>query len=54
MKKNIFHTRVDLGVVWFFEAKLLEVCIPPLQPSIAEEGDQTAATCNKKFICFLT
>ncbi|CAI9303386.1 unnamed protein product [Lactuca saligna] len=33
----------DLGVVCFFKEKLLEVCGPPLQSSVAEEVEQTAA-----------
>lgn len=47
-------TNTSLGVVCFFEAKMFEVCGPPLQPSVTEERDQTVAACNKKFICFLT
>lgn len=43
-----------LGAVCFFETKIHEVCEPPLQPSTGEEVDQTAATCNKKSVCFLT
>lgn len=40
------------GVVCFFEAKMPEVCGPPLQLFVAEEVDQTAATFNKKYVCF--
>ncbi|CAI9277596.1 unnamed protein product [Lactuca saligna] len=35
-------------------AKMSEICGSPLQPSVAEEVDQTAAPFNKKYVCFLT
>ncbi|KAL4584266.1 hypothetical protein LXL04_008862 [Taraxacum kok-saghyz] len=37
-----------LGGVGFFEAKTSAVCGPHLQPSAAEEVDQTSAVCKKK------
>lgn len=43
----------DLGVAYFFEAKMFDVYGPPLDPSVAEKMDQTTATCNEKCVCFL-
>lgn len=45
------------GLVWgravcFFEAKFHEVCGPPLQSSVAEEVEQTAAVHNKNMFVF--
>ncbi|CAI9276543.1 unnamed protein product [Lactuca saligna] len=36
------------------KAKIHEVCRPPIQSSVAEEVEQTAAAYNKKHVCFLT
>ncbi|KAL4558214.1 hypothetical protein LXL04_036412 [Taraxacum kok-saghyz] len=36
------------GAVCFFEVKTSAVCGPHLQPSAAEEVDQTSAVCKKK------